>query len=163
MDWNRHGNCTAICASQHTSHERLHGLMMAHALSVTWVEFVSTSESSVKSSSALFHTAVCIYFLPPIYKVIILSLLFSLALLLTCAFALHLLALEGTMSGTRSRISEEELKELMSKLQSLLPETRRRRSERRVSLLKTMFAQHAIFSNSRRVVRYKLRLLHARA
>ncbi|THU48203.1 hypothetical protein C4D60_Mb09t23750 [Musa balbisiana] len=42
------------------------------------------------------------------------------------------------MSGTRSRISEEELKELMSKLQSLLPETRRRRSERRASAAKLL-------------------------
>lgn len=33
---------------------------MAHASSVTWSLF-STSESSVNSSSALFHTAVCIY------------------------------------------------------------------------------------------------------
>ncbi|URE35201.1 Transcription factor bHLH135 [Musa troglodytarum] len=43
------------------------------------------------------------------------------------------------MSGSRSGISEEDLKELMSKLQSLLPETRRRRrSERRASAAKLL-------------------------
>ncbi|XP_010939530.2 transcription factor ILI5 isoform X2 [Elaeis guineensis] len=73
---------------------------------------------------------------PPRYKVAFLSLPFRLSLIPTppflsySGFALVLHPDPSRMSSRRSRITEEEINELISKLQSILPETRRRGTSR---------------------------------